>query len=600
MLILTALPWQETSAGGDERGPAVAWPPPLSGDVPPPASVAAVAAALLAGVDIGGVSGSDALTALADAFPGDEAPFPWPALMLTAGQVVRLTEAIAPLLAPEPDEGGRTHAPALGRAAADALSALGDAFCARALAGATSSGQEARMLAACARVGAAHRGVFLAGSRRTAAAATPPDAASVARLCHSLCLSWTFDAGALTATARALLAVAPPPAESLATGGGSLLRSLFSLRRSAVPSSTARLPDDLATLLRLRELDDRWSRSTLAVGDDGDVCARDNAAEGGDNTTAFSLWLPNCAHSLNCAAATEPRAAAASDLRSLGAVFAHLAASSSGSDGGSVLDASALLAYGTASAKLTTPEPASHIGAGARALAAARAAAMEAARVILLARVLSRLGGARAQLARVATSSCSAGTCDGDGDGNVLHALLLSDIARLRSSGVVDARELEVALDATCTRVTAVAPSLVALLSAGADAEAAAAAAAGAWRALPSQQRSTDALVASLGSALGMRSWQTCGRSGLLIPLSCSAASVAVEVRLPSHTLPLPAAVSAAHSGLAGAPSLVVMWRAAVLAQSAWTTAWLPASVRLHEDAAHTAEALAAALAQQS
>ena len=225
---------------------------------------------------------------------------------------------------------------------------------------------------------------------------------------------------------------------------------------------------------------------------------------------------------------------------------------------------------------------------------------MEAARVILLARVLSSLGGPRAQLGRVAASSCSAGTSDGDGDGNVLNALLLPDIARLRSSGVANARELEVALDDTCTRVMAVAPSLVALLAVGADAEAAATAAASAWRALPSQRRSADALIMSLGGALGMRSWQTCGRSGLLIPLSCSAASVAVEVRLPSHTLPLPAAVSAAHSGLAGAPSLVVMWRAAVLAQSSWTTAWLPASGRLHEDAAHTAEALAAALTQQS
>jgi hypothetical protein len=95
-----------------------------------------------------------------------------------------------------------------------------------------------------------------------------------------------------------------------------------------------------------------------------------------------------------------------------------------------------------------------------------------------------------------------------------------------------------------------------------------------------------------------MHAWQVCSRSGLLIPLSCTAASLAVEVRLPSHTLPLPAAVSAAHAGLMGAPSLVVMWRAAVLAQSAWTTAWLPASTRLRDDAASTAEALVAALAQ--
>jgi hypothetical protein len=244
----------------------------------------------------------------------------------------------------------------------------------------------------------------------------------------------------------------------------------------------------------------------------------------------------------------------------------------------------------------------SHFGAGAHALAAARATATEAARVILLARALSRLGEPpRAQLARIASSSANAQANVVDGDGSdILRALLHADVARLRSSGVVNVREVEAALDATCARVLAVAQPLAALLASGADAEAAAMSASFAWRALPPQQRDEDLLVDSLGGALGMRSWQVCGRSGLLIPLSCAAASVAVEVRLPSHTMPLPASVSVAHSGLAAAPSLVVMWRAAVLAYSAWTPVWLQAPVRPREDAAQTAEALAAALAQQS
>ena len=384
-----------------------------------------------------------------------------------------------------------------------------------------------------------------------------------------------------------------------------MLRSLFSLRRTIVPSAAARLPDDVATLLRLRELDDRWSRSSSfsAEGDDGDACGSVDADNGEGTGAAFALWLPNCALALRCAAATEPRAAAAADLRSLSAVFAHLAASTSASGGGtSALDASSLLAYGTASAELlATSDSVSHLGAGAHTLAAARATATEAARVILLARALSRLGEPpRAQLARIASSSANAkAIVDGDGS-DILRALLHADVARLRSSGVVNVREVEAALDATCARVLAVAQPLAALLASGADAEAAALAASLAWRALPPQQRDEDLLVDSLGSALGMRSWQVCGRSGLLIPLSCAAASVAVEVRLPSHTMPLPASVSVAHSGLAAAPSLVVMWRAAVLAHSAWTPVWLQAPVRPREDAAKTAEALAAALAQQS
>ena len=95
-----------------------------------------------------------------------------------------------------------------------------------------------------------------------------------------------------------------------------------------------------------------------------------------------------------------------------------------------------------------------------------------------------------------------------------------------------------------------------------------------------------------------MQQWQVCARSGLLIPLACGAANLALEVRLPAHTLPLPAAVTAAKDGLRGAPSLAMMWRAAVLAQAGgWATAYLPAAaLRVDADAAQTAAVLARSL----
>jgi hypothetical protein len=61
-------------------------------------------------------------------------------------------------------------------------------------------------------------------------------------------------------------------------------------------------------------------------------------------------------------------------------------------------------------------------------------------------------------------------------------------------------------------------------------------------------------------------------------PFPPGARCVALEVRLPHHTVALPRAIAAHHGGLAGMPGLAPMWRGALLQQEGWRVGHAPAS----------------------
>jgi len=61
-------------------------------------------------------------------------------------------------------------------------------------------------------------------------------------------------------------------------------------------------------------------------------------------------------------------------------------------------------------------------------------------------------------------------------------------------------------------------------------------------------------------------------------PSSLGARPLALEVRLPHHTVALPHAIAAQHGGLAGMPGLAPMWRGALLQQEGWHVGHVPAS----------------------